>query len=52
MRQAAYRGRLARRGRYRLGPLRVSTRFPFGLFCHTLTLAESESLWCFPGWGG
>ena len=44
MRQAAYRGRLARRGRYRLGPLRVSTRFPFGLFCHTLTLAEGESL--------
>ena len=22
-------------GRYQLGPLRLSTRFPFGLFCHT-----------------
>ncbi len=51
MRQAAYRGRLARRGRYRLGPLRVSTRFPFGLFCHTLTVAESESLLVFPRLG-
>ena len=51
MRQAAYRGRLARRGRYRLGPLRVSTRFPFGLFCHTLTLAEGESLLVFPRLG-
>jgi len=27
-----YRGRLTQRGRYRLGPMRVSTRFPFGLF--------------------
>ena len=36
----AYRGRLPRRGRYRLGPLKVSTRFPFGLFRRTLTLDQ------------
>jgi len=28
---AFYRGKLAQRGRYRFGPLTVSTRFPFGL---------------------
>ncbi len=32
--RAAYRGRLERRGRYRFGPLRVSTRFPLGLVRH------------------
>src|SRR3989304_5035100 len=31
-RSGTYRGRLIERGRYRLGPVRVSTRFPFGLF--------------------
>ncbi len=33
--QLAYRGRLERRGRYRFGPLRVSTRFPLGLARHS-----------------
>ncbi len=32
--RAAYRGRIEQRGRYRFGPLRVSTRFPFGLVRH------------------
>ena len=31
-RKATYRGAMPRRGRYRFGPLRLSTRFPFGLF--------------------
>ena len=46
-----YRGRLARRGRYRLGPLRLSTRFPFGLFCRSITLDEIETLTVFPRLG-
>ena len=31
-----YRGRLTQRGRYRLGPMRLSTRFPFGLFRYSM----------------
>ena len=31
-RKGSYRGRLAERGRYRLGPLRMSTRFPSACF--------------------
>ena len=34
-RKATYRGAMPRRGRYRFGPLRLSTRFPFGLFAVT-----------------
>ena len=30
----------ARRGRYRFGPLRLSTRFPFGLFSRTITVGR------------
>ncbi len=47
-RKGSYRGRLAERGRYQLGPLRLSTRFPFGLFCHTVTAGRTESLIVFP----
>jgi uncharacterized protein (DUF58 family) len=50
-RKGVYRGRLVERGRYRLGPLRVSTRFPFGLFSRTVTLGESESLIVLPRLG-
>lgn len=50
-RDAAYRGRLDRRGRYELGPLRLSTRFPFGLFCHTTTVGRSDTLIVFPRLG-
>ena len=40
------------RGRYQLGPLRLATRFPFGLFCHTVTVGQIERLVVFPrlGW--
>jgi uncharacterized protein (DUF58 family) len=50
-REAAYGGRLTRRGRYVVGPFRVSTRFPFGLFRRTITLGEAESLVVFPRLG-
>ncbi len=58
-RKGAYRGRLLERGRYRFGPLRLSTRFPFGLFSRTITVGESETLIVLPrlgrlsaGWAG
>jgi uncharacterized protein (DUF58 family) len=39
-----YRITLHRRGRYRLGPLRVSTRFPLGLVRGQITLPEKGEL--------
>jgi uncharacterized protein (DUF58 family) len=58
-RKGAYRGRLLVRGRYRFGPLRLSTRFPFGLFSRTIAVGESETLVVVPrlgrlteGWAG
>lgn len=50
-REGVYEGRLPRRGRYWLGPLCLSSRFPFGLFCRTITLGQSESLTVFPRLG-
>jgi len=50
-RKAVYRGRLPRLGRYQLGPLRVSTRFPFGLFCRTLTTSGTDTLTVYPRLG-
>jgi len=50
-RDAVYRGRLDRRGRYELGPLRLSTRFPFGLFCRTTTVGQTDTLTVFPRLG-
>jgi uncharacterized protein (DUF58 family) len=50
-RKGVYRGRLVERGRYHLGPLRASTRFPFGLFSRTITLGESETLIVLPRLG-
>jgi uncharacterized protein (DUF58 family) len=50
-RNGSYRGRLTERGRYQLGPLRVSTRFPFGLLRHTVTVGEEQSLLVFPRLG-
>jgi len=34
------------------GPLRLATRFPFGLFCHTVTIGGREPLSSFLAWGG
>jgi len=50
-RKGGYRGRLVRRGLYRLGPMRVSTRFPFGLLCRTITTDETATLTVLPRQG-
>ena len=47
----AYRGRLLERGRYILGPMKVSTRFPFGLFRRTITFRHADTLTVFPRLG-
>ena len=47
----AYRGRLNQRGRYRLGPMRVWSRFPFGLFRRTLVFGATGTLTVFPRLG-
>ena len=41
---ATYRLNVPRRGLYRLGPLRISTRFPLGLVRATLTLPIEDTL--------
>ena len=50
-RKGVYRGRLTQRGRYRFGPLRLSTRFPFGLFRYTISLGSTTTLTVFPRLG-
>ncbi|MHC4180332.1 MAG: DUF58 domain-containing protein, partial [Planctomycetota bacterium] len=50
-RKGVYRGRLTQRGRYRLGPLRLSSRFPFGLLSRTITLGQTDTLTVFPRLG-
>ncbi|HVC96861.1 MAG TPA: DUF58 domain-containing protein [Pirellulales bacterium] len=50
-RSATYRGRLPWRGRYRFGPLRLSTRFPLGLVQYDLTFEQPDSLVVFPRLG-
>ncbi len=48
---ASYRVRLARRGRYRFGPLQVSTRFPFGLVRSRMTVDDCPVLLVVPRLG-
>ena len=50
-RDTVYRGRLPQRGRYRFGPLRVSTRFPFGLFERRINFDQTNTLTVFPRLG-
>ena len=45
------RGALVRRGLYRFGPLRLSTRFPFGLFEAQRLFAEPQSILVLPRLG-
>ena len=47
-RSATFQGRLPARGRYEWGPLRVSSRFPFGLFEASCTVESRESLLVYP----
>ena len=51
LQRRAYRGRFAQRGRYRFGPLKVSTRFPFGLLRRTITLKRAQTLTVYPRLG-
>lgn len=46
-----YRGRLLERGRYRFGPIRLVTRFPFGLFKAVRTLSLEDRVVVFPRLG-
>jgi uncharacterized protein (DUF58 family) len=46
-----YRGRIAQRGRYRLGPMTVWTRFPFGFFRRSIRLNHTETLTVLPRLG-
>ncbi len=50
-RKRAYHARLERRGRYVVGPLRISTRFPFGLARREIVLGETDSLLIYPRMG-
>jgi uncharacterized protein (DUF58 family) len=50
-RQITYDGRLPLRGRYRFGPLRVATRFPWGLVRHSVVLEEGAELVVHPKLG-
>ncbi len=47
----SYRGRLMTRGNYRLGPLRLSTRFPLGLLRRTVIFDTWDSLLVCPRLG-
>lgn len=49
--RVTYRGKLPDRGKYRFGPLVVSTRFPFGLISRSVTLDEPGSLIVYPRFG-
>jgi uncharacterized protein (DUF58 family) len=40
----SYQGRLHQRGRYRFGPLKVSTRYPLGLIKRTITVGPTETM--------
>jgi uncharacterized protein (DUF58 family) len=46
-----YRGRIAQRGRYRIGPMKVWTRFPFGFFRRSIRLNRTETLTVLPRLG-
>jgi uncharacterized protein (DUF58 family) len=50
-REGVYRGRLPHRGRYRLGPTRISTRFPFGLLQRWVRFDQADTLMVYPRLG-
>jgi uncharacterized protein (DUF58 family) len=50
-RTGTYRGRLFERGKYQLGPVRISTQFPFGLFSRTISVLEEDTLYVYPRLG-
>lgn len=46
-----YRTRMKQRGRYRLGPMRISTRFPLGLVRSSMTIEQTMTLLVYPRLG-
>lgn len=50
-RHATYTGRLDRRGRYRFGPLTLSTRFPLGLVRRIVQIERQDALLVYPRLG-
>jgi uncharacterized protein (DUF58 family) len=50
-RSATYRAKLWQRGRYRFGPVKVSTKVPVGLLQGRVTLPENTDLLVFPRLG-
>ena len=48
IRKGVYQGRIAGRGHYRFGPLRIATRFPFGLLRDRIALGSAASLTVLP----
>ncbi|MDR2440923.1 MAG: DUF58 domain-containing protein [Planctomycetaceae bacterium] len=42
-RKKSYAGRLPQRGRYKIGPAMISTRFPFGFFRHWMEQPDTNS---------
>jgi uncharacterized protein (DUF58 family) len=46
-----YRGRLTQRGRYRFGPIRLATGFPFGLFWREAACESPATLYVYPRLG-
>ncbi len=49
----SYSGSIPRRGKYKLGPIDVSTRFPIGFFRTTLSLDDDSGgeFYVYPRWG-
>ncbi|HEY2839099.1 MAG TPA: DUF58 domain-containing protein [Pirellulales bacterium] len=47
----SYRGRMMRRGKYVFGPLRVSTRFPFGLVRGSIVVPQRQTMLVSPRLG-
>jgi uncharacterized protein (DUF58 family) len=50
-RRTVYHGRLYQRGRYTLGPLSITTRFPFGLIQHRVVQDVQDRLLVLPAVG-
>lgn len=51
LRKRVYHARPERRGRYAVGPLRITTRFPFGLVQREIVTGGSDSLLIYPRMG-
>jgi uncharacterized protein (DUF58 family) len=50
-RHLSYHGRLARRGRYRFGPLKISTRYPLGLIRRSTMIDDTKTITVCPRLG-